>query len=145
MLSLSCCAAGVSLRKFLPIPTNSRVFPTLSCINLRVWGLFDLTFSLGPGPLFLLASVSNFYWLKERLSTFFFFWHWNVLHFMILNAHDGRWSLVFISSCTWQEKFDHSMRLCRYLSIDLLINHLPRLPLSISVYLDCNGPWNTKE
>jgi hypothetical protein len=26
MLSLSCCAAGVSLRKFLPIPTNSRVF-----------------------------------------------------------------------------------------------------------------------
>jgi hypothetical protein len=30
MLSLSCCAAGVSLRKFLPIPTNSRVFPTLS-------------------------------------------------------------------------------------------------------------------
>jgi hypothetical protein len=28
MLSLSCCAAGVSLRKFLPIPTNSRVFPT---------------------------------------------------------------------------------------------------------------------
>jgi hypothetical protein len=37
--SLSCCAAGVSLRKFLPIPTNSRVFPTLSCINFRVWGL----------------------------------------------------------------------------------------------------------
>jgi hypothetical protein len=33
MLSLSCCAAGLSLRKFLPIPTNSRVFPTLSCIN----------------------------------------------------------------------------------------------------------------
>jgi hypothetical protein len=25
MLSLSCCAAGVLLRKFLPIPTNSRV------------------------------------------------------------------------------------------------------------------------
>jgi hypothetical protein len=24
------------LRKFLPIPTNSRVFPTLSCINFRV-------------------------------------------------------------------------------------------------------------
>jgi hypothetical protein len=27
------------LRKFLPIPTNSRVFPTLSCINFRVCGL----------------------------------------------------------------------------------------------------------
>jgi hypothetical protein len=27
MLSLSCCAAGVPLRKFLPIPINSRVFP----------------------------------------------------------------------------------------------------------------------
>jgi hypothetical protein len=39
MLSLSCCAAGVSLGKFLPIPTNSRVFPTLSCINFRVCGL----------------------------------------------------------------------------------------------------------
>jgi hypothetical protein len=25
------------LRKFLPIPTNSRVFPTLSCINFRVY------------------------------------------------------------------------------------------------------------
>jgi hypothetical protein len=36
MLSLSCCAAGVPLRKFLPIRTNSRVFPTLSCINFRV-------------------------------------------------------------------------------------------------------------
>jgi hypothetical protein len=34
MLSLSCCAAGVSLRKFLPIPTNSRVFPTLSSTAL---------------------------------------------------------------------------------------------------------------
>jgi hypothetical protein len=28
MLALSSCAAGVPLRKFLPIPTNSRVFPT---------------------------------------------------------------------------------------------------------------------
>jgi hypothetical protein len=26
MLSLSCCAAGVSLRKFLPIPTMSQLF-----------------------------------------------------------------------------------------------------------------------
>jgi hypothetical protein len=39
MLSLSCCAAGVPLRKFLPIPTNSRVFPTLSYINFRVCGV----------------------------------------------------------------------------------------------------------
>jgi hypothetical protein len=35
MLSLSCCAAGVSLRKFLPIPTNSRVFPTLPVSTLE--------------------------------------------------------------------------------------------------------------
>jgi hypothetical protein len=27
------------LRKLLPISTNSRVFPTLSCINFRVCGL----------------------------------------------------------------------------------------------------------
>jgi hypothetical protein len=32
------------LRKFLPIPTNSRVFPTLSCINQRM--IFKVTTSL---------------------------------------------------------------------------------------------------
>jgi hypothetical protein len=36
MPSLSCCAAGVSLRKFLPIPTNSKVFPTLSVSTLEL-------------------------------------------------------------------------------------------------------------
>jgi hypothetical protein len=35
MLSLSCCAAGVPLRKFMPIPISSKVSPTLSCTNFR--------------------------------------------------------------------------------------------------------------
>jgi hypothetical protein len=39
ILSLSCCAAGVLLRKSLPIPIASRVFPALSCTNYRVSGL----------------------------------------------------------------------------------------------------------
>jgi hypothetical protein len=37
ILSLSCWAAGVLLRKSLPIA--SRVFPALSCTNFRVLGL----------------------------------------------------------------------------------------------------------
>jgi hypothetical protein len=39
ILSLSCWAAGILLRKFLPIPISSRVFPALSCTNFRVSGL----------------------------------------------------------------------------------------------------------
>jgi hypothetical protein len=39
ILSLSWCAAGVLLRKSLPIPITSRVFPALSCTNFRVLGL----------------------------------------------------------------------------------------------------------
>jgi hypothetical protein len=39
ILSLSCWAAGVLLRKSLPIPITSRFFPTLSCTNFRVSGL----------------------------------------------------------------------------------------------------------
>jgi hypothetical protein len=35
MLSLSFCAAGVSLRMFLPIPTNSRVFPLFPVSTLE--------------------------------------------------------------------------------------------------------------
>jgi hypothetical protein len=37
--SLSCWAAEVVLRKSLPIPITSRVFPVLSCTNFRVLGL----------------------------------------------------------------------------------------------------------
>jgi hypothetical protein len=37
ILSLSCQAAGVLLRKSLPIPVTSIVFPALSCTNFRVW------------------------------------------------------------------------------------------------------------
>jgi hypothetical protein len=39
ILSLSCWAAGVLLRKSLPIPISSRVFPAPSCSNFRVSGL----------------------------------------------------------------------------------------------------------
>jgi hypothetical protein len=39
ILSLNCWAPGVLLRKSLPIPISSRVFPALSCINFRVLGL----------------------------------------------------------------------------------------------------------
>jgi hypothetical protein len=38
-LSLSCWAAGVLLRKSLPIPIGSRVFPAPSCTSFRVSGL----------------------------------------------------------------------------------------------------------
>jgi hypothetical protein len=37
ILSLSCWAAGVLLRKSLPIPITSKVFPMLSSMNFRVW------------------------------------------------------------------------------------------------------------
>jgi hypothetical protein len=39
ILSLSCWAAGVLLRKSLLIPMTSRVFLAPSCTNFRVWGL----------------------------------------------------------------------------------------------------------
>jgi hypothetical protein len=39
ILSLSHWAAGVLLRKSLPIPISSRVFPAPSCSNFRVLGL----------------------------------------------------------------------------------------------------------
>jgi hypothetical protein len=37
--SLSCWAAGVLLRKSLPIPIVSRIFPALSCTNCKNSGL----------------------------------------------------------------------------------------------------------
>jgi hypothetical protein len=39
ILSLSCWAAGVLLRKSLSIPISSRVFPAHSCTSFRVSGL----------------------------------------------------------------------------------------------------------
>jgi hypothetical protein len=41
ILSLSCWAAGVLLRKSLPIPITSRVFPAPSCTNVRISGLIS--------------------------------------------------------------------------------------------------------
>jgi hypothetical protein len=39
ILSLSCWTAGVLLRKSLPVPIASRLFPAPSCTNARVSGL----------------------------------------------------------------------------------------------------------
>jgi hypothetical protein len=54
LLSLSCRASGVLLRKSFPIPIASIVFPALSCTNFRVSGLilkslihFELTLVRG--------------------------------------------------------------------------------------------------
>jgi hypothetical protein len=66
MLSLSCCAAGVSLRKFLSIPTISRVFPTLSCIDFSnsllfvCFLLFYFTTSCLKAILLMVYSISFF-------------------------------------------------------------------------------------
>jgi hypothetical protein len=38
---LSCWAAGVQLRKSLPIPIASRVFPALLCTNYKVSSLIS--------------------------------------------------------------------------------------------------------
>jgi hypothetical protein len=42
ILSLSCWAAQVLLRKSFPIPIGSRVFPSTSCSNFRVSGLIPV-------------------------------------------------------------------------------------------------------
>jgi hypothetical protein len=51
------------LRKSFPIPVTSKVFPTLSCSNFRVWGL-------------LLRSLIHFEWMlvkdDKHGSSFFF-------------------------------------------------------------------------
>jgi hypothetical protein len=39
ILSLSCWAVVIPLRKVLPIPITSRLFSALSCTNFRVSGL----------------------------------------------------------------------------------------------------------
>jgi hypothetical protein len=44
ILSLSCWAAGVLLRKYLIIPISSRVFPAPSCTNFRVLDLLLRSF-----------------------------------------------------------------------------------------------------
>jgi hypothetical protein len=66
MLSLSCCAAGVPLRKFLPIPINSRVFPTLSCTNFRVCQTLHFEGSLSLFSLFSLCTAKGI-WLSSVL------------------------------------------------------------------------------
>jgi hypothetical protein len=68
ILSLSCWAAGVVLRKSLPIPVSSRVFPAPSFNNFRVSGLmfrslihFELTLVQGDrhGSSFSFLQMDN--------------------------------------------------------------------------------------
>jgi hypothetical protein len=77
ILSLSCWAAGVLLRKSLPIPIASRVFPALFYTNCKVWGLilmsliqFELILVLGDrhrSSFSFLQTYNHFSQLK-RLS-----------------------------------------------------------------------------
>jgi hypothetical protein len=46
ILSLSCWTAGVLLRKYLPIPIASRIFPALSYTNCKVSGLILIHFEM---------------------------------------------------------------------------------------------------
>jgi hypothetical protein len=57
ILSLSCCVPGVLLRKSLPVPITSRVFPAPSCTNFRVLSL--ILRSLIHFELILVQSVRH--------------------------------------------------------------------------------------
>jgi hypothetical protein len=70
-LLLSCWADGVVLRKSLPIPSTSWVFPSPSCTNFRVFGLilrslihFELILVQGDrhGPSFSLLQMGNHFY-----------------------------------------------------------------------------------
>jgi hypothetical protein len=70
ILSLSCRAAGILLRKSLLIPISSRVFPDLFCINLRISGLilrslihFELLLVQGDqhGSSFSFLQMNNYF------------------------------------------------------------------------------------
>jgi hypothetical protein len=77
ILSLSCWAAEVLLRKFLPVPICSRVFPALFCSNFRVSGLifsslihFELILVQGDrhGSSFSFLQTGNHFSQLKRLS-----------------------------------------------------------------------------
>jgi hypothetical protein len=78
------------LRKFLPIPTNSRVFPTLSCINLRVWGLI-----LKSLIHFELRSLIHIDLVQtERLGPFFSLLHVDIEFFSTICSRDCHFASV---------------------------------------------------
>jgi hypothetical protein len=110
ILSLSCWAAGVLLRKFLPLPILSRVFPALSCTNFRVSDLilrslihFELILiqSDSYGSSFSFLQADNHFsqqHLLKRLS---------ILHCMFLAP---------LSKMRWAQ-------LCEFISVSLILFH----------------------
>jgi hypothetical protein len=81
ILSLSCSVARVLLRKALPIPITSRVFPALSCTSCKILGLilksliyfeFTLVHSDRHGSSFSILQADNHFWncQKYPCSTF---------------------------------------------------------------------------
>jgi hypothetical protein len=80
ILSLSCWTAGVLLRKSLPVPISSRMFPAPFCTNFRVLGLilkslihFELIIVQGDGDgcSFSFLKMNNYIsqqYLLKRLS-----------------------------------------------------------------------------
>jgi hypothetical protein len=88
ILSLICWAAGVLLRKFLPIPITSRMFHATSCTNCKVLGLilrplihFELILVQGDkhGSSFSFLKMDNHFslqhLLKRRSFSILYFWH----------------------------------------------------------------------
>jgi hypothetical protein len=81
ILYLSCWAAGVLVRKSLPIPISSRVFPDPSCTNFRVLGLilrslihFELILVQGDrhGSSFSFLWTDNHFSQQHLLKRLFF-------------------------------------------------------------------------
>jgi hypothetical protein len=84
ILSLSCWATGVLLRKSLPILITSRVFPAHSCTNFRVSGLilrslihFDLILVQGDkhGSSFSFMQTDNHFSQQRLLKRLSFVHH----------------------------------------------------------------------
>jgi hypothetical protein len=84
ILSLSCWAARVELRKSLPIPNSSRVFPAPSCNNFRVSGLtlrslirFELILVQGDrhGSSFSFLQMDNHFSQQHLLKRLSFLHH----------------------------------------------------------------------
>jgi hypothetical protein len=84
ILSLSCWAAGVLLRKSLPVPISPRVFPTSFCTKLRVLGLilrswihFELILVQGDrhGSSFSFLQMDNLFSQQHLLKRLSFLHH----------------------------------------------------------------------
>jgi hypothetical protein len=85
--TFSCWAAGVLLRKSLPIPITSRVFLAFSCINLRVSDMvlrslihFELTLVQDDKH----GSNFSFLWMDNHFSQQYLLKRLSFLHCMFL-------------------------------------------------------------